>query len=1094
MASVAVFWDVDMFTPSFGGSAQIVETLACQYGSTDSIHAYAEDTQMPPTLVARPSISVMDCSQGTSKGNMIAVDMFAYAMRTPYPATMIVISDAQMLAYAVSILRLRKYRVVVVGSAEGSRGSLKQRASEFKEWDVLIGQRRNGAHLDTPEGGKATQVDVCDDEDLRDGVLGHAPSIDNEQPREALADARVLDPFPLEAKKHPVLIKEASLQERLLHSPLSLSHYQNPLSASPASASSALLSDLIPARYPVPVAESFQPTSPSPMSEAFSTGTTQIPDSNVPPSFGNETNPQSSKRAAVIAQAKAMSPSERMLTVAQLMSQGVISSAPADDTCRPTSSVPSLDIPDLAQDTTQLPSVGLSVSEQSDSETLSDVTFTPLVTADPIKSSLHRSPGDATATFSHHLPDGDRLGVPEDGVESSPRPMTGILPCTSLINGADLSPIFRALVDILRPHGRLARTEVAGILRIYIRQDKPAFSRRGIKKPSDLFALAASEGVVVLSETIVHGKPAQWIALAPAWRTLAECTSIPEVEVSVSLEKEVNALDEKRDDNSHAAVIDHAAENAGKSVQEPIVTKPQCVSSINVQSNGSAKQQKQQKRGSITVDTIYPTPPPSTSIVDQELLAKLISLVEQHGPEADRSVVGAALKASNPFIYAKAGVHSLKTLASLAVDRGLVTLGHSTTRKGKTTYTISLAADWQRHRPATSTPPANDAGLSQWPDQSNRDSCGTAVAMLDRASDNAGVHDLAIANTQRVPAARPQANGPVKQGKVGPVTADVVSSIPPPRTSVVDKALFAGLIGLIKKHGPEAERTVIGFGMKASNPSIYAKAGVDSFKRFVNLAVDQGLVTLGHGRSRRGKKIDTISLAPQAGWQSHHPATDALSSATWGGEEASSGSWQPAFGSFQTLVEEIQRHPVTRPTRSLVYAKLAQDPARHLFDNPEDFDGHIAQAYDAGIIDLGENYHADGTRTEWISLGPTCQHLQDSEKDSYYWPQADALVQQSGSETTSALPVIKPTARIKGVRLGIVPAGFTPLISVLRKFKSLGNSSPCCTAVSQELLQANPSIFHEAGCQDVMEYAHLAGHAGVATVSQSAGGHRISLL
>ncbi|KZP20005.1 hypothetical protein FIBSPDRAFT_1045100 [Athelia psychrophila] len=905
MASVAVFWDVDMFPPSFEGLVQNVETLVYQYGSTYSIHAYAEDAQTPPTLAAHASISVMDCSQGTSKGNMIAVDMFAFAMRIPHPATLIVISDAQILGYAVSILRLRMYRIIVVGSAEGGCGSLKQRASEFMDWDVLVGQRRDGALLDAPEGGKVTPVDAGDDEDSRDGVWSHPPSIDDERPREASAEATFLRPSTpqdeaIEAKTHPPLI-EVSLEECPPRSPLSIHHAQ--LSQRPSPASNAILSGRIPKMQSKTMAKAFQPT-PPPTPEAVaaellryrklieklsslpnpsrkrvdviekllrcgtflhtreslglsdldgcaaqgivdlgervdadgtmtawvclgpstgapkgattemvspnaspvhittinpiitptslfemarapggvkvgslapttpedasivfrglvgilqpharlerkhvagmllsyikqdwptflrlgisepnrlfalaasegvvvfsktkgiteakgitkakdmkwialapawrdSTGTTQNTDCNVPLSFGNETTPQSSERAAVIAQATAMSPSERMFTMAQLVSQGVISSALADDIFRPTPSIPSLDIPGLAQDTTQLPSVGRLVSEQSESETHSDVIFTPLVVAASIDSSLRRSPHEATTTYPPHLP----------------RFMGGNLPYTSPINDADVSPIFRALVHILQPHDRLTRTKVASTLHFYIRQDKRTFSRRGIKKPKDLFALAASEGVVVLSETIVCGKPEQWIALAPAWQTLAECPSLPEVDVSVSLENEANVLDEQCDDDSHAAVLDHDTETAGNPVHEPIVTSTRGASSADAQTNGSAKHKQEE---STTVDIDYSIPPPSALMVDKALFAKLVRLVKQHGPIAERSIVASGLKAS---IYAKAGVHSFKEFINLAADQGLVTLGHDKlNRKGKKIDTISLAPDRQSHRPAT---------------------------------------------------------------------------------------------------------------------------------------------------------------------------------------------------------------------------------------------------------------------------------------------------------------------------------------------------------------------------------------------------------
>lgn len=92
MAKVCVFWDIgtlllevrllrnstgwaslDAFPPFFHSPMQVMETLACEYGSLDSIQAYTEDAQMSPRLSEgiNKSISVIDCSKGTSKGNKI---------------------------------------------------------------------------------------------------------------------------------------------------------------------------------------------------------------------------------------------------------------------------------------------------------------------------------------------------------------------------------------------------------------------------------------------------------------------------------------------------------------------------------------------------------------------------------------------------------------------------------------------------------------------------------------------------------------------------------------------------------------------------------------------------------------------------------------------------------------------------------------------------------------------------------------------------------------------------------------------------------------------------------------------------------------
>lgn len=60
--------------------------------------------------------------------------MLTYAIDTPAPATIILISGDRDFVYAVSVLRFRRYHVVVI--APGSaHASLKSRASEILDWD-----------------------------------------------------------------------------------------------------------------------------------------------------------------------------------------------------------------------------------------------------------------------------------------------------------------------------------------------------------------------------------------------------------------------------------------------------------------------------------------------------------------------------------------------------------------------------------------------------------------------------------------------------------------------------------------------------------------------------------------------------------------------------------------------------------------------------------------------------------------------------------------------------------------------------------------------------------------------------------------------
>ncbi|KAJ6541766.1 NYN domain-containing protein [Mycena capillaripes] len=78
---------------------------------------------------------------------MIMVDMLAYAMDHPAPATVILISGDRDFAYAVSILRLRRYEVVVISLM--AHISLKSQASACLDWNIdVMGFSSSASHFE----------------------------------------------------------------------------------------------------------------------------------------------------------------------------------------------------------------------------------------------------------------------------------------------------------------------------------------------------------------------------------------------------------------------------------------------------------------------------------------------------------------------------------------------------------------------------------------------------------------------------------------------------------------------------------------------------------------------------------------------------------------------------------------------------------------------------------------------------------------------------------------------------------------------------------------------------------------------------------
>lgn len=77
------------------------------------------------------------------------VDMLTYALDTPAPATIVLISGDRDFVYAVSVLRLRRYRVVLVAPQQ-THNSLKSQATTVLDWSTDVLGKEKPSGLPTP--------------------------------------------------------------------------------------------------------------------------------------------------------------------------------------------------------------------------------------------------------------------------------------------------------------------------------------------------------------------------------------------------------------------------------------------------------------------------------------------------------------------------------------------------------------------------------------------------------------------------------------------------------------------------------------------------------------------------------------------------------------------------------------------------------------------------------------------------------------------------------------------------------------------------------------------------------------------------------
>ncbi|KAJ7044770.1 NYN domain-containing protein [Mycena alexandri] len=161
---VAVFWDYgNCHASSQVSGYEIVSgirNVAHRFGPVKYFKAYMEvpeaDTFRSLSLRSElqcSGVSLIDCPPNERKNvadQMIMVDMLAYAIDHPTPATIILISGDRDFAYAVAILRLRRYDVVVISlPLPGAHISLRSQASVYLDWNVdVMGYPSSSPHFE----------------------------------------------------------------------------------------------------------------------------------------------------------------------------------------------------------------------------------------------------------------------------------------------------------------------------------------------------------------------------------------------------------------------------------------------------------------------------------------------------------------------------------------------------------------------------------------------------------------------------------------------------------------------------------------------------------------------------------------------------------------------------------------------------------------------------------------------------------------------------------------------------------------------------------------------------------------------------------
>ncbi|KZS95379.1 hypothetical protein SISNIDRAFT_464423 [Sistotremastrum niveocremeum HHB9708] len=169
--TAAVFWDLENCRPALGSSgADIVRRVRDateRFGSISVFRAYSELSDVSVKAMnlrselQRSGVALVDCPHNGTKevaDNMLIVDMLFHAMDNP-SSTIILISGDRDFAYAMSVLRHRRYDIVLI-APDSAHGSLIEQASHILKWDQMISKAPTSSSSSMPGLSSNTQTDT----------------------------------------------------------------------------------------------------------------------------------------------------------------------------------------------------------------------------------------------------------------------------------------------------------------------------------------------------------------------------------------------------------------------------------------------------------------------------------------------------------------------------------------------------------------------------------------------------------------------------------------------------------------------------------------------------------------------------------------------------------------------------------------------------------------------------------------------------------------------------------------------------------------------------------------------------------------------
>ena len=113
------------------------------YGTLATFRAYLErnDGVYPPAhthdVLTLHGVTLLQYPQGTRASNferLLIADLFTFALDNPAPSTIVLITNAGLSSYPISVLRNRHFKIIFVSQYPLAFQGLAAQASEVVEW------------------------------------------------------------------------------------------------------------------------------------------------------------------------------------------------------------------------------------------------------------------------------------------------------------------------------------------------------------------------------------------------------------------------------------------------------------------------------------------------------------------------------------------------------------------------------------------------------------------------------------------------------------------------------------------------------------------------------------------------------------------------------------------------------------------------------------------------------------------------------------------------------------------------------------------------------------------------------------------------